>query len=173
MLSDRRKTFDILLELIERIVDEQVRIRNTSEKFNVQAKNISAGGREIRIQRITAGKITLPKTILSQLMIDRMFHPSDSYDIGESEMEDEEMAETEKRFSFVDTYVKEGPLVFAATVIDEDKRTVFGISGSDREMTIIPKHRITFESFIRFYDLVTLSFDYDADLTLFSEGLLA
>jgi hypothetical protein len=168
-----RKTFGILQELIERIVAEQVRIRNTSEKFGVHTKSIFAGNEQIRIPRITAGKITLPKTILSQLMINRLFHPSDFYDIGESEREDEEIEQIEKEFSFVDTYVKEGPLVFAATVVDEDKGTVFGVSGSDREMTIIPKHRTTFESFIRFYDLVTVSLDYDANLTLFSEELLA
>ena len=167
-----RKTVGILQELIERIATEQIRIRNTSEKFNVQTKHISAGTEQIRIPRITAGKITLPKTILSQLMINRMFHPSDPYEIGESEKEDEEMKQIEKEFSFVDTYVREGPLIFAATVVDENKGTVFGISGSDREMAIIPKHRITFESFIRFYDLVALNFDYDANLTLFSEELI-
>ena len=166
------KSVGILQELIERIFAEQIRIRNTSEKFSVHTKNISAGAQEISIPRIVAGKIVLPSTVLSQLMIERMFHPSNSLDLGESDQEDEEMREIEKGFSFIDTYVREGPLVFAATVVDEDKRTVFGISGSDREFTIIPKHRTTFESFIRFYDLVALGFDYDANLTLFSEELL-
>jgi hypothetical protein len=168
-----RKSVGILQELIKRIFDEQIRIRNTSEKFITHTKNIPAGAEEIKIPRIVAGKIVLPKTTLSQLMVDRMFHPSNSLEIGESEQEDEEIGEIEKEFSFIDTYVREGPLVFAATVVDEDKGTVFGISGSEREVTIIPKHRTTFESFIRFYDLVALGFDYDANLTLFSEELLA
>jgi hypothetical protein len=164
-----RKTFGILLELIERIVAEQVRIRNTSEKFNVETRKISTGTEVIRIPRITAGKITLPNTILNQVMITRMFNPSEIYDVGQSETEDEEIGEIEREFSFVDTYVREDPLVFTATVVDEDKGTVFGISGSDRVVSVIPKHRTTFESFVRFYDLVTLNFDSDANLTLFSE----
>jgi hypothetical protein len=125
-----RKTFGILLELIERIVAEQVRIRNTSEKFNVETRKISTGTEVIRIPRITAGKITLPNTILNQVMITRMFNPSEIYDVGQSETEDEEIGEIEREFSFVDTYVREDPLVFTATVVDEDKGTVFGISGS-------------------------------------------
>jgi len=77
-----RKTVGILQELVERIVAEQIRIRNTSEKFNVQTMSISAGTEQIRIPRIIAGKISLPKTILSQLMINRMFHPSDPYEMA-------------------------------------------------------------------------------------------
>lgn len=168
-----RDTLGILQELIERIVAEQVRIRNTSEMFNVQTRSITAGGHKIKIPRITAGRIILPNANLSQLMIEKMFRRSDSFEIGEMDREDEEIAEIENQFSYVDVYIKEGPLVYVATVIDEEKGTIFGISGSDKELTIIPKHRVTFESFIRFYDIVALNFDYDANLTLFSEGLLA
>lgn len=72
-------------------------------------------------------------------------------------------------FSFVDTSISEQPLIFTATVVDETKRTIFGISGNENELTIIPKHRVTFESFIGFYNFVIENFDQGAKMRLFSE----
>lgn len=165
-----RKSLGILQEIVERIVAEQMRIRTTSEKFNIQTRNLTAGTKEIKIPGIIAGKITLPNTTLSETIVQRIFHPSEFYDMGDSEGDNEEM---EEKFSFIDTYVSEGPLIFTATVVDEDKGTVFGLSGTDNEIAIIPKHRITFESFIKFYNLITLYFDDEAKLALFGEELIA
>jgi hypothetical protein len=165
-----RKTIGILQEIIEKIVAEQVRIRDTSEKFNIGKARILVGNQQVNIPRIVAGKITLPNTILSELMVNRMFRQPDTYELGTTEDEEEEIG---RGFSFIDTYVEEGPLIFTATVVDELKGSIFGISGCDNKITLIPKHRITFESFIRFYIFVTENYDDGAKLTTFIDELIA
>jgi hypothetical protein len=91
---------------------------------------------------------------------------------GTADSSDEE-DELEEGFSFVDTYVKEGPFFFSATVVDENKGTVFGLSGIENEIALIPKHRTTFETFIKFYNAISDNFDETAQLTTFSEKLYA
>jgi hypothetical protein len=160
------RTIGILRHIVGRIVEEQVRIRNTSERFNIEMKKVSIGDKEYKISKIVAGKILLPNTRLSEAMIKRMFHQyEDFYQVSEP-AEDEE-------FSFIDTFIQEDPLTFTATVIDEINGTVFGVSGVDKEIALIPKHRTSFESFIKFYNSVQSNFDDSAELTTFSEPIVA
>lgn len=163
-----RKTIGVLQEVVDEIAAKQARIRDTSDKFHVESKIIKIGTGEMTIPRIVAGKITLPRTKLSERMIRQMFGDFNAYELGESEAEDE----IEHDFSFIDTYVNESPFVFSASVIDEEKGTIFGVSGSESKITLIPKHRTTFESFISFYNLVAENFDQTAELTTLSEQIL-
>jgi len=166
-----RKTLGVLQEMTDTIAAKQARLQDTSEKFHAKTKTLSVGEGEIKIPSIVAGKITLLRSKLSELMIKRMFRQIDVYEIGKSELENEEF---EQVFSFIDTFVsKEEPLIFSATVVDEVKGTIFGISGTDDKVALIPKHRTTFESFVNFYNFVTENFDEAAELTTFNETLLA
>jgi hypothetical protein len=123
---------------------------------------------------VAAGKILLPNVKLSEIMIRYMFgkyqieHTLDHQsEIPETTFEVDEDIESD--FSFVDAYVSETPLIFNATVIDELKGTVFGISGVENEIALIPKHRTSFESFIKFFSIIAENFDEGAELTTFSE----
>lgn len=165
-----RKTTGILRELVTKVIAEQITIRETSEKFHSEYKNISVGNQEFKIPQIVAGKIVLPNAKLSELMVKRIFSISRSNREGEPDSDDDEL---EEDFSFIDTYVQEEPFFFSATVMDEQKGTVFGVSGIEKEIALIPKHRTTFETFIKFYNAVSENFDESAQLTTFSEVLHA
>ena len=162
------KSIGILMEMVGRVVDQQITLRNTSEKFNVATKEVTLGNKHFRVPQVVAGKIVLPGVRLSGVMISRMF--GHEYDPENSQREDnEDDYDIQADFSFVDTFVREGPFVFSATVVDETKGTVFGLSGIENEIALIPKHRTTFESFIKFYNFITEEFDQEAKLTTFSE----
>lgn len=165
-----RKTTGILRELVAKVITEQILIRETSGKFNTQYKNISVGDREFKVPQVVAGKILLPNAKLSEIMVRRMFNISRNNGDSRGESEDDEL---EEDFSFIDTYVQEEPFFFSATVMDELKGTVFGVSGIEKEIALIPKHRTTFETFIKFYDAISDNFDESAKLTTFSEVLNA
>lgn len=165
------ETMGILREVVDKIIAEQVIIRDTSEKFNVETKTVSIGNKQFNIPQMVAGKIILPNTKLSELMVKKMFrHTDDELYLNDSDYEESDI---EMDFSFIDTYVQEDPMIFRATVVDEEKGTVFGLSGVENEIALIPKHRTTFESFIKFYSAVVENFDDSAKLATFSESVIA
>ncbi|MPZ07465.1 MAG: hypothetical protein GEU26_13800 [Nitrososphaeraceae archaeon] len=162
-----RTTIGVLQEIIEKILAEQIRIRNISEEFIIKTKSLGEGRNELKVQSVVAGKIILPNRIQSKLTIDNMFHKHNdlNYDPGYANIDDEDRMET--NFSFLDTFIQEHPLIFAATVLDETKGTVFGISGEENGIALIPKHRTTFESFLNFFNYIAENFDHDAGLAIF------
>lgn len=166
-----RKTIGLLQEIINAIAEKQARLQGTSEKLQSSTVTLTVGTRKIRFPVITAGKITLPNTKFSELTVKQMFKQESFYELGKSENESDEM---EADFSFIDTFVgMEKSLVFSATVVDEIKGTIFGISGNESELALIPKHRTTFESFLSFYNFITENFDEAADLSTFSGEIVA
>ena len=165
-----RKTIGVLQEVVNEIAVKQARIKETTDKFQVGTKTIKVGEGEIKVPRIVAGKINLPHTKLTEKMMLQMFGQFNEFELGKSDSEENEI---EHDFSFVDTYVSAEPFVFSASVIDEEKGTIFGISGSEGKISLIPKHKTTFESFITFYNLVAENFDQTAELTTFSEQIPA
>ena len=167
------ETVSILQEIIQRVIVEQTVIRDTSEKFDATTRKVSLGDREFNIPRIVAGKIILPRTKLSEIMIRNMFKQNEIDERIQSDSDIDVMSEIEADFSFIDTYIQEDPMMFRATVVDEEKGTVFGLSGIENEIALIPKHRTTFESFIKFYNAIVENFDDSATLATFSEPIIA
>lgn len=74
-----------------------------------------------------------------------------------------------KDYSFIDKNIEMGSLSFTATVIDENKGSVFNISASESEILIVPKYRMTFESLLGFYRGVAESIDEQAELSIIDE----
>ncbi len=54
-------------------------------------------------------------------------------------------------FSFVNDFMKEGSFGYYATIIDEDKGSLFHITANNNQIIVVPKFNYTFESFIDFY----------------------
>ncbi|MDE2588496.1 MAG: hypothetical protein KGL95_02365, partial [Patescibacteria group bacterium] len=126
---------------------------------------LQVGDRKIDVSSITAGKIVFNKNLTAPLL-DQLFSKFQDPEFGRSE-EEEEYSD----FSFIDPNVNENGLSYSATIIDEDKGTIFGLSGDESNMILVPKHRITYESFINFYRFVNESIDESSVLHLFSEQI--
>lgn len=163
------KTIGLLQEMVKTIAEKQAYLQGTSEKLQFFTRTIAIGKERIKFPSITAGKITLLERKFTELTIKQMFK-QDFYNLGKIERED---SEEEVDFSFIDTFINtEQSLLFSATVVDEIKGTIFGISGNENEVALIPKHRTTFESYLSFYNYITESFDETADLSVFSEQVI-
>jgi len=81
----------------------------------------------------------------------------------------EKLTKELKDYSFIDKNVESGSLSFTATVIDENKGSVFDISASESKIFIVPKYRWTFESLLGFYRRITESIDEQAELSIINE----
>ncbi len=158
-----RKMLRLVVEVIDRILAEQVRLRGVSRQVEYTSKPLTVGNIQLNVSSIMSGRISL-NTKLSAHLMEKLFKGFEDEEVGRT-AEGTEVSE----FSFIDTSIREGSLSFSATVIDEDKGTIFGLSGNENEMILVPKHRITFESFIRFFRLVNETLDDSSNLLLFSE----
>ena len=158
-----RSMLRVVLETIDLILAEQIRIRKTSGQLTRSKFRISLKDWQIDVPTVNAGTIILPKVMLTGHMIDRLL----SYKEEWEEMLQEEKAS--KEFSFIDVGVQQGSGIFSATAVDEKKGTVFGINGGENVVVLVPKYRTTYESFIRFFRLVSELIDDEAFLTTFGE----
>lgn len=132
------------LEYLDEIKEPILKTEKISKslKFDVVSEEVS----DLKFASITAGIIKLPNKDIDEYAVNKL------------------RAELEKNFSFIDLHVETGSLSFAATVIDENKSSVFDISGCESEIVIVPKYMVTFESLLKFYRGVTESLDKEAEL---------
>ena len=157
-------TIKILKEIIQLIIDEQIRIKMISEKFMIVKKKLTIKKQIFEIPKIVSGKIILPKEKVSFTMIHYLF------DSKEFSTDFEEDANFETEFYFIDKQIFEKPILsFSTTVIDKHKGTIFGLCGTRNELIIVPKHYVTFESFIKFYNLISEVIDDEAILSTLHE----
>lgn len=159
--SINRTILRIVEEIIDRVIAEPIRLRDISKKIHVSQET---GWNKFKISKLMSGEISF-NIKLSGSLINQLFHS----------FKDEEMGRTEEgidlpNFSFIDTNLSDDPVHYSATVVDEDKGTIFGISGNENKLILVPKHRTTFESFINFYRLVNETIDESSNLHLFNES---
>ena len=157
-----RAALRIVEEVVDQAIAEPIRLRNISKQVSYISQEIKWN--EFKISKLMSGRIDFTAK-LSGSLIRQLFHG----------FKDEEMGRTEEgpelpNFSFIDTNLSNDPLHYSATAVDEDKGTMFGISGNDNSLILVPKHRTTFESFINFYRLVNETIDESSNLSLFNEN---
>ena len=153
-----------ILRIVEEIIDQAIiepsRLRNISKQVLYTSES---KWHEFTISKLMSGKIIFNAN-LDTLPIIQLFRNPDDDSVDETD-EDTELP----RFSFIATNISERPLSYSATVVDEDKGTVFGISGNSNHLILVPKHRTAFESFINFYRLINETIDESSNLHLFNE----
>ena len=154
------KILRIVEEIIDRAIIEPTRLRNISKQVLYTSES---KWHEFTISKLMSGKIIFNAN-LDILPILQLFRNPDDDSMGEIE-EDAELP----RFSFIATNISEKPLSYSATVVDEDKGTVFGISGNSNNLILIPGHKTAFESFINFYRLINETIDESSNLHLFND----
>lgn len=71
-----------------------------------------------------------------------------------------------RRFSHIDVMKTEHSL--SATIVDEKLGTIFGVSSTRKELTLVPKHRTKLLSFVHYYQMIVKKLDKKAKLMKFS-----
>jgi hypothetical protein len=74
-------------------------------------------------------------------------------------------------FLFVEPKINAEPVFFYSDVIDSYKGSIFALNGSRRELILIPKFKVTFETFIEFYREVVEVIDEKATWARLSDTL--
>lgn len=156
----------IVLEIINSILLEQRHLHKISTSIESHLEKIQFGNNSIDVRQIESGLIKFSRP-LETILARKLLGEANELDIGRSQ-------DDELEFSFIDKDIKdERGLLFSATVIDKLKSSVFGITGTKDEITCVPMHRTTFESFIRFYKLISESVDSSAQLGIVSDPIVA
>jgi hypothetical protein len=150
------------------VTENQRRVREVSSSLRRDTKAIQLGKHEIQTPLVVPGVIKL-QAKLDRSIVEHFFKQENLIDESRDEFGIEHVEEAYgTEFSFIDTSIREGSFSFSATVVDDIKGTVFGLSGSTDRMILVPMHRTTFESFIRFYKLVIESLDEEAKFDVLS-----
>jgi hypothetical protein len=171
IMNINRKTTRMILEVTESTIVEQMQLLQTSEKFITANKKLELRGKkELVIPTVVAGKIVLPSSTFNQSKIKVLFgEPLVDMGFPEGEAQQDGLEFTSSSFSFIDTFVSKDATSFSATVVDDIKGTLFGVTGGNNEIILVPKHRTSFESFLSFYERIVESFDQSAYLTTFGD----
>lgn len=74
-------------------------------------------------------------------------------------------------FAFIEPKIGVGPVLFYSDVVDKNKGSVFAINGYQKDLILIPKFEVTFETFISFYREIVERIDEKAILTKLSDIL--
>ena len=135
----------VLFNMLEIVADELLLTKTTSESLRYEIGNMLGEPALPRVASVTAGQIALRGGPLNASMVQEFINNAED-------------------FSFLDQYTKEGSLAFSATVIDEAKGSVFDVSMSENDITMVPKFNTTFESFITFLKAVRDQLDERASL---------
>jgi hypothetical protein len=163
------KALQIMLDVVDIILGKQLHFEKVTQGVSANVELVQIGERRFRIPEIVAAKITLKTQTLNAILVERIFGQRE--DIVEDDVLPAQRPWSDE-FSFVDKTVVEGSLSFSGTVVDEHKGTVFGLSGGENEILLIPKHHTTFESFVRFYRMIVEKIDDEAELSLLSEEIV-
>ncbi len=145
-----RETFDLFQELLYEIVSEILDLMKTAEELTFSSEKLETERKVLTIPCIEPGEIQM-ETKLTMEDAKAML----------SFME-------KKGFSAIDAMIDEGSLSLSATVTDS-KGSVFDISASESRITLIPKYRTSFDSFLRFFEFITENIDQMATFRKFSD----
>ena len=151
------KILRIVEEIIAQSIIEPNRLCNISKQ--ILCKHEKWNG--FKIPKIMSAKIVFNKNP-DTVIINELFKTSNFNKFEENV--------NLPRFSYINANLSDTPLLnYSATAVDEDKGTIFGVSGNSKQLVLIPKHKITFESFFNFYRLINEVIDESSVFLLFNE----
>lgn len=132
-----KKSFELMEEIIDQIVAEEREMRLTAQSiyFNPQKATDSDF-------ILDAGEIMMEKELDSELA--------------------NQIIKSFTNFRFINHQIAAGSLIFHSDVVDKHKGSVFSIDATDKTITLIPRYRTTFETFLKFYKAVVSSIDDNA-----------
>lgn len=140
-----KESFELLFKILEMISEEIHESSLVARQMDTDIKLVDLEGGQISVPEVLAGEIHLPTNKLDTGTVEDFMEKADG-------------------FSFLDVVNEEGSLAFSATVIDDDKGSVFGLSASEDTIRLVPRYRPTFETFLRFCRQVAETIDEDAVL---------
>jgi len=158
-LSVNELSINILRDILKVLTDPQKMIRTVADSICSKTKVVRIGETSVPTVDVVSGIIKLQNIKLNKYIVEKFFKQENVFIKRPREFWS---SEEEIEFSFINTSIMEGSFSFSATVVDDIKGTMFGIIGSTDQLTLIPMHRTTFESFLRFYRLIIESLDNDA-----------
>lgn len=129
-----KESFELMDDVIEQIRGEEKVMRETAQSlsFKAEVPTMAQGGGILESAKI-ALEVELDVTAAKQIV--KQF----------------------KRFAFIEPKIKAGSLIFSSDVVDRQKGSVFTISATEKGILLVPKYKITFETFLEFYkDVVEL-----------------
>lgn len=144
--------FKMFSHYLGMLAERVAALSDVSKQMDFKVVTVREGSWEAPVVDIEPGLIVLNGRKLDPGMVDGL------------------VSELAEEFSFTNRRLVEGSLSFSATVTDEIKGVVFDISANEEKILLVPRHRITFEAFLRFYRRITEEVDRTASFDLLVSG---
>jgi len=119
-------------------------VRRILEQAKLEVLDVETARKHLKVQNIVPWEIHFKRDL----------------DISDAELLLELLEQ--KNFAVYNQAVTQGSLYLDATVFDEKKQSVFSISSNQHRMIVSPRYNTTFDSFFRFFEAITDSFDPEA-----------
>lgn len=148
------QTFNLFFELIERVVDEIIRIQEVTENIRFRTETRRSGEVDIQVPRLSSGRIQFEQEF-DLLTAEQFMNYLSDHDTHP--------------YTFSDMNKQAGSLDLSARVTDERRGSQFNISSSADAMTIIPKQNCSWGSIMKFYHHFSQAVDNQSQLKLFSD----
>lgn len=132
---------DFLFNFYEKAVEIALSVRRVIDTSKFTSVNIKTAKKELKIPYAVPWVINFSQPL----------------DSNSCELLLEELSKN--GFTIYNYVMMSGSLRFDATVADEAKKCIFDISGNERRVLISPRYETTFDSFLRFLEIVIENFD--------------
>lgn len=134
-------------EAMDFLGEEQIDYTKTSQSMELGYQTIRMDKGEIIVPQLTSGTVLLQKAKLDSSLVEKIVRSP--------------------KFDFIDSSPVEGSFSWVSTVIDRDKRSVFGVNSNDTTINLVPRFNTTFETFLDFYRQILEEVDPTATFQVF------
>jgi hypothetical protein len=151
LITSNEESFELFFNLIEYLIPEILKIKSLMGDLKFEYKEIENDIGVIQIPSFESAQIQLTK------------------EINSGDIENLINGLSEENISIVDELMELGSVNFSATVVDDYKGGIFGISANEDQITLIPKYKTSFDSFLKFYRFIIENLDQNAKIKRSSE----
>lgn len=151
LITSSEEAFELFFEIIRDIIPKILEIKRLMGDLKFEYREL----------KTDEGVIQVPSAESAQILLTKKMTLNDVENVIKGLVE--------QNISVVNELIESGSINFSATVVDDYKDSIFGISANEDQITLIPKYKTTFDSFMKFYRFIIENLDQNAEIRRFSE----
>lgn len=151
LITSSKEAFELFFEFIGDIIQKILEIKRLMGDLKFEYKEL----------KNDEGVIQIPSAESAQILLTKKMTLNDVENVINGLVE--------QNISVVNEIIEPGSINFSATVVDDYKDAIFGISANEDQITLVPKYQTTFDSFMKFYRFIIENLDQNAEIRRLSE----
>jgi hypothetical protein len=140
-------SLEYMFDYADRATELVLQVRRILEQSKLQIVDIATERKHLKIPHLVPWAIDFKRTL----------------DLANAELLVDELEQN--KFAIYNSVMTQGSVRFDGSVFDEIKKSVFAISSDEHRMVVSPRYQTSFDSFLRFYEIIAENFDPEAKCT--------